>query len=179
MDKFKLFKCDTDLLDKLLSKIKEFFAEVGFSLNARKTIHLSDYMEVKILNELLVVNSRTDRKYPGFFQTDKPPQIENKKKPVELVHERVARVMDTNPSGRNTMIALNEVVVSRINYSAGVIAWTETELTKLFQMIVKLLKEKGMLHKFCNKSKQYRLRKTSVLGLQSMLLESQKQVSKV
>ena len=98
----------------------------------------------------------------------------NKKKLIELVHERVARVR-----GRNMVTALNEVAVSLLNYSAGVTVWTETELTELDQMIVKLLKEKGLLHRFCNKSRLYRSRKASGLGLQSMLLGNRKQISKL
>ena len=46
-------------------------------------------------------------------------------------------------------------------------------------MIVKLLKEKGLLHRFCNKSRLYRSRKASGLGLQSMFLGNRKQVSKL
>ena len=79
----------------------------------------------------------------------------------------MARVIGTNLSGRNMVTAFNEVAVSLLNYSAGVTAWTETELTELDQMIVKLLKEKGLLHPFCNKSRLYRSRKASGLGLQS------------
>ena len=67
----------------------------------------------------------------------------NKKELIELVHKRVARVIGTNLSSRNMVTALNEVAVSLLNYSAGVTAWTETELTELDQMIVKLLKKKG------------------------------------
>ena len=47
--------------------------------------------------------------------------------------------------------AFNEVAVSLLNYSVGVTTRTETELTELDQMIVKLLKEKGVLHRFCSK----------------------------
>ena len=102
-----------------------------------------------------------------------------KKKIIELVHERVARVIGTNLSDRNTMTALNEVAVSLLTYSARITAWTETELTKLDQMIVKLLKKKGLLHRFCNKSRLYRSRKAFSLGLQSMLLGNWKQLSKL
>ena len=140
MEDLKLFARDTDSLGKLLSKTKEFFAEVGLSLNAQKSARSSDYTEVKILNELPVVNSTTGYKYLGFFQTDKTLQMANKKKLIELVHQRVARVICTNLSGRNMVIALNEVTVSLLNYSAGVTVWTETGLTELDQMIVKLLK---------------------------------------
>ena len=143
VDDPKLFVRDTDSLGKLLSKTKEFFAEVGLSLNAQKSARSSDYTEVKTLNELPVVNSATGYKYLGFFQTDKTLQMANKKKLIELGHERVVRVIGTNLSGRNMVTALNEVVVSLLNYSTGVTAWTETELTELDQMIVKLLKEKG------------------------------------
>ena len=131
MDDLRLFARDTDLLGKLLSKTKEFFAEVRFNLNAQKSTRLSDYMEVKTLNKPLVLNSTTSYKYLGFFQTDKTLQVANKKKLIELVHERVARVIGTILSGRNIVTALNEVVVSLLNYSAGVTALTETELTEL------------------------------------------------
>ena len=103
----------------------------------------------------------------------------NKKKLIELVRERVARVIGTYLSGRNMVTTLNEVVVSLLNYSGGVTAWTETELIELDQMIVKLLKEKGLLHRFCNKSRLYRSRKASGFGLQSMFLGNRKQVSKL
>ena len=118
MDDLKLFARDTDSLGKLLSKTKEFFAEVGFSLNAQKSARSSDYTKVKTLNELPVVNSTTGYKYVGFFQTDKTLQMANKKKLIELVHERVARVIGTNLSGRNMVTALNEVAVPLLNYLA-------------------------------------------------------------
>ena len=73
MDDLKLFARDTDSLGKLLSKIKEFFAELGLRLNAQKSAHSSDYTEITTLNELLVVNSIANYKYLGFFQTDKNP----------------------------------------------------------------------------------------------------------
>ena len=177
MDDLKLFARDTDSLGKLLSKTKEFFAEVGLSLNVQKSARSSDYTEVKTLNELPVLNPTTGYRHLGFFQTDKTQQMANKKKLIELVHERVARAIGTNLSGRNMMSALNKVAVSLLNYSAGVTAWTETELTEFDQMIVKLLKEKGLLHRFCNKSRVYRSRKASGLGLQSMLLGNRKQAS--
>ena len=139
MDYLKLFERDTNSLGKLLSKTKEFFAEVGLSLNAQKSARSNNYTEVKTLNELPVVNSTTGYKYLGFFQTDKPLQMPNKKELIELVHKRVARVIGTNLSGENMVTTLNEVAVSLLNYSAGVTAWTETELTELDQMIVKLL----------------------------------------
>ena len=81
--------------------------------------------------------------------------------------------------GTNMVTVLNELAVSLLNYSAEVTVWTETELTELDQMTVKLLKEKGLLHRFCNKSRLYRSRKASGLGLQSMLLGNRKQVSKL
>ena len=174
MDGLKLFVRDTDSFGKLLSKTKEFFVEVWLSLNAQMSARSSDYTEVKTLNAFPVVNSTTGYNYLGFFQIDKTLQMANKKKIIELVHERVARVI-----GRNMVTALNEVVVSLLNYSAGVTAWTETELTELDQIIVKLLKEKGLLHRFCNKSRVYRSRKASGLGLQNMLLGNRKQVSKL
>ena len=129
MDGLKLFARDTDSLGKLLNNTKEFFAKAGLSLNAQKSAHSSDYTKIKTLNELPVVNSATGYKYLGFFQTDKTLQMANKKKPIELVHERVARVIGTNLSGRNMVTALNEVAVTLLNYSAGVTAWTETKLT--------------------------------------------------
>ena len=178
-DDLKLFARDTDSLGKLLSKTKEFFAEVGLSLNAQKSAGSKDYMEIKILNEFPIVNTTTGYKYLGFFRTDKTLQMANKKKLIELVHERVARVIGTNLSGRNMVTALNEVAVSLLNYSAGVTAWIETKLTEPDQMIVKLFKEKGLLHRFCNKSRLYRSRKASDLSLQIMLLGNRKQVSKL
>ena len=164
MDDLKLFARDTDSLGKLLSKTKEFFAEVGLTLNAQKSAHSEDYTETKTLNELPVVNSTTDYKYLGFFQTDRTLQMANKKKFIELLYERVARVI-----GRNMVSALNKVVVSLLNHSTGVTAWIELD-----QMIVKLLKEKGLLHRFCKKSRLYKSRKASGLGLQNMLLGNRK-----
>ena len=39
----------------------------------------------------------------------------NKKKLIELVHERVARVIGTNLSGRNMVTIFNEVAVFLLN----------------------------------------------------------------
>ena len=95
------------------------------------------------------------------------------------MHERVATVIDINLPSRNMITVLNKVDVSLLNYSAGVTAWTETELTELDQMIVKLLKENELLHKSWNKSKLYNSHKASSLGFQSILLRNWKQVSKL
>ena len=62
MNDLKLFARDTDSLGKLLSKTKEFFAEVGLSLNAQKSAGSEDYMEIKILNEFPIVNTTTGYK---------------------------------------------------------------------------------------------------------------------
>ena len=79
MDEFKLFVSDAESLDKLLSKTKEFFAEVGLSLNAQKSARSSDYTEVKTLNELPVANTITSYKHLGFFHTNKTSQTAYKK----------------------------------------------------------------------------------------------------
>ena len=79
-------------------------------------------------------------KYPGFFQSDNPLQMANKKKLIELMHERVTRVIDRN-------------VVSHLNYSTRAIVWIETELARLGQKTANLLKEKGELQQFCNNSR--------------------------
>ena len=69
----------------------------------------------------------------------------------------MTRVIDANLSGGNTVSALNEVVVSLLNYSPGVIVWTEIELLEFGQMFVKLLR------RFCNQSKPLKSRKCLVL----------------
>ena len=86
-----------------------------------------------------------------------------------MIHSRVSKVMDTNLSSKNLVTALNEVVVSLLNYSADILNWTEIELAELDQMVVAELKEKGLLRRVCNKTRVYKSHKESGLGLQSML----------
>ena len=67
MDNFKLFTHDIDSLGKLLSKIKEFFAELELSLNNQKSVCSSYYTEIKTSNRLLLVNKITRYKYSKSF----------------------------------------------------------------------------------------------------------------
>ena len=46
-------------------------------------------------------------------------------------------------------------------------------------MVVAQLKEKDLLHRFCNKTKLYKCRKESGFGLQNMLKSNRKQVTKL
>ena len=67
MDNFKLFTHGTDSLSKLLSKIKEFFAELELNLNNQQSVCSSDYTEIKTSNGLLLVNKITIYKYSKSF----------------------------------------------------------------------------------------------------------------
>ena len=88
-------------------------------------------------------------------------------------------MIDINLSNRNMMTALDEVVVSLLNYSAGVLSWTEIELAALDQMVVAQLNEKGLLHWFCNKIRLYKSRKEYYLGMQNMLKSNLKHITKL
>ena len=90
--------------------------------------------------KLRVVNPVTSYKYLRFFQIDKTNQYDKKKKLIELVHTRIHKMIGTNLSSKNMVIALNKVVVSLLNYLLGVFSWTKTELAEVDYIVVAKLK---------------------------------------
>ena len=104
MDDPKLFPYKTGSLSKLLSKTKKFFTKVRLGLNVYRFTRSNDYTEVKTLNELLIVNAMKCYKYLEFFKAYNILQIAKKKKLIQLVYERVARIIAINLSGKSNSL---------------------------------------------------------------------------
>ena len=78
--------------------------------------------------KLPVVDPAVGYKYLGFFQKEKNLQSQNRKRLIEELAKRIDAIIETKLSSRNGITAINETVVSILNYSSGIISWSDNEL---------------------------------------------------
>lgn len=155
MDDLKLYARGKQHLEGLLEIVRKFSQDIGMSFGLQKcaavhvkrgkmaeeeNIKLSDGSEISCLK-------LDDRyKYLGIQQTFEIRQKENKEETRKELTRRVRKILQTQLSAKNKILAINIWAIPPFTYTAGILTWSKTDLELADRSIRTTLTQFGMLH---------------------------------
>ena len=176
MDDLKLFGKNKDELEKLCHLVFTFSKDIGMEFGMEKCAILVTKAGQKIESEGLELPDQTimreadekGYKYLGVLEATGIKNKEMKEMVKKEYYRRVKLLAGTKLYARYMIGAINTWAVSIVRYSAGILDWTESDLTKMDIKTRKILTMNGVHHKRSNVDRLYIKRKDGGRGLISV-----------
>ncbi|KAI5748311.1 hypothetical protein M8J77_024164 [Diaphorina citri] len=174
VDDLKLIAKDDEELQIQLETVKQFsddiHMEFGLEKCAKATFQkgkLISSQNIKI-DEVTTIKALEQHDVYKYLGIDEHDGVQHKKMKTKLRKEyyrRIRCVLKTELNGKNKMSAITALAVPVIQYSFGVIKWTQAEIRKMDRQTRKLLTMYGALHPRADVDRLYIPRKEGGRGL--------------
>ncbi|XP_044760152.1 uncharacterized protein LOC123317613 [Coccinella septempunctata] len=177
MDDVKLYARGRKQLEGLLELVRRFSIDVGMTFGLEKCAKvevrrgkLAETGNITLADGREIASLKTgDRyKYLGIHQTYEIQQQENKKTAETELIRRVRKVLKSQLSAKNKMVAINAWAIPAFLYTAGILTWSKTDLERLDRRIRATLTQCGMLHPNSAIERLYLPRKEGGRGLSNL-----------
>ncbi|XP_044766225.1 uncharacterized protein LOC123322347 [Coccinella septempunctata] len=155
MDDLKLFARGRKYLEGQLELVRQFSKDIGMRFGIEKCAMVDvtrgrlDRGEDVVLSDGQIIGRLGPEeryKYLGIQQTYEIKQQENKAEVEEEMMKRVRKILNTQLSAKNKIMAINIWALPTFMYTAGVLSWSKTDLERLDRRVRAALTKSGMLH---------------------------------
>ncbi|KAL1449546.1 hypothetical protein WDU94_002041 [Cyamophila willieti] len=176
MDDLKIFAKNEEDMNKTLKVVEDVCTDIGMKLGYDKCARIV-MKKVKLVsatntenNQSLIKHLEADQsyKYLGFLENCQLQQSEIKQKIKDEYFRRLRLILRFELHGKNKIDAANSLAVPVIDYSFGIIEWTQEELRKLDTKTRKCLTMNQMLHPRSDVSRLYIPRRNGGRGLRNI-----------
>ncbi|XP_044764407.1 uncharacterized protein LOC123320972 [Coccinella septempunctata] len=177
MDDLKLYARGRKQLEGELELVRKFSADICMTLGLDKCAAVEvrrgklikqDPIRLADDTEMRVMDIEDRYRYLGIQQTNELRQQENKKIAEEELMRRTRKILGTQLSAKNKMVALNIWAMPPLTYTAGILSWSKTDLERVERTIRITLTRYGMLHPNSAVERLYLPRKEGGRGLSSL-----------
>lgn len=177
IDDLKLISKSDEELTEQLQQVKRFSNDIkmefGLDKCAKATFlkgkHIkSENVEIDFETTIKALDQQETYKYLGIEEHDGVQQKIMKQKLNKEYIRRIRSIMNSELSAKNKITAINSLAVPVIQYSYGIIKWTQAELKKLDIKTRKQMNMHGALHPRSDVDRLYIPRKDGGRGMISI-----------
>ncbi|XP_044760303.1 uncharacterized protein LOC123317758 [Coccinella septempunctata] len=188
MDDLKLYARGKTQLERLMELVRKYSEDIAMTFGLEKCATVNVKRGIMARGEDLVLSDGPDvaglraedrYKYLGIQQTFEIRQRENKDNTKEELFRRVKKVLRTQLSAKNKIMAINSWAIPTFNYTAGILSWSKTELEEVDRSIRTLLTQHGMLHPNSAVERLYLPRKEGGRGMTNLGGAALKETEKI
>lgn len=177
VDDLKLIAKDEEELMQQLQKVQEFSRDIHMQFGLDKCAKVT-FIKGKLKSKENIVLDETTNikgleqhevyKYLGVDENDGIQHKKMKEKLQKEYYRRIRGVLKTELNGKNKISAITTLAVPVIQYSFGIIKWTQAELRKIDRQTRKLMNMNGALHPRADVDRLYLPRKEGGRGMHSI-----------
>jgi hypothetical protein len=174
MDDLKLFAQSEQALQEQLEHVhrfsKDIHMEFGLDKCAKITIKggkRTKVGEFNMDNDTTIKDLDVDEcyKYLGVEESDIIEQKKMRSSHIASYTDTINKILKTYLSPKNKILAINQIAVSRLQYSFGVIEWSQKEINNIDVQTRKLLIKNKIFYKDQNHDRLYLPRAKGGMGL--------------
>lgn len=184
MDDLKIFAKDHESMEKCIKIVEEFSEDIRMEFGIEKCA-TTEIKKGKVANgkdinikEGIVIRSLKTEEFYKYLGMDEKSGIKDKDMKEKVKREyfyRVKKILKTQLSSRNKIMAINSLATPVMTYSFGILPWLKSEIDKLDRKTRKVLTINGMHHPRADVDRLYVKRKEGgrgLLELQSLYRQS-------
>lgn len=162
---------DDEELKEQLVKVKEFSVDIHMEFGLEKCskatfqkgkLVSSQNIEIDEASTIKALDQHEVYKYLGIEEHDGVQHRKINTKLKKEYYRRIRGVLKTELNAKNKMAAITALAVPVIQYSFGIIKWTQAEIRKMDRQTRKLLTMHGALHPRADIDRLYIPRKKEV-----------------
>lgn len=178
MDDLKLYARDYRELQQLIQIVKNFSLDVNMDLGLEKCgktmFNRGKLAQTENINndvhniEFKDIAEEGFYKYLGIEECNGIENLMVKSNVKKEYISRIRKVLRTELTGKNKIVAINSFAVPVIEYGMGIVDWTEKELKDLDRKTRKILTMNNQLHPRADVSRLYVSRKDGGRGLRQI-----------
>ena len=170
MDDIKLLSTtESGLVEgKLLTE--KILTKISLHINSNKSGALDNIQspEAREIISIPLINQNTTYKYLGLPQSNIVDQKSSKQRIITEFSERAATISTTKLNFINLRTAMNETCVSLINYTTGILEWSQNELKEFNNVIIKTLKAMKYQERSSNIDRVFLSKELGGLGFRAL-----------
>ena len=128
-----------------------------------------------LINFPIVAEGKTYQ-YLGMPQGKLIDQKKGKERIIKEINRRITILGITRLNFKNLRTAINETCLTLVNYTVGILEWTQSELKEINKMMVKLLKDLKFQHRYSNSDRLFMKKDKGGLGIQDFIAIHNEQI---
>ncbi|XP_045471751.1 uncharacterized protein LOC123678658 [Harmonia axyridis] len=188
MDDLKLYARGWAQLEGLLELVRKYSEDIAMTFGLEKCATVNVKRGKMSRGENIILSDGREMtglryedryKYLGVQQTFEIMHRENKDNTKNELLKRVKKVLRTQLSAKNKIMAINSWAIPTFTYTAGILSWSKSELEQLDRSIRTSLTQHGVLHPNSAVERLYLPRKEGGRGMTKIGRAALKEAEKI